>query len=169
MKAFRVLLVLLVLALPVLAGAVPPAGAAETFRADGILVSDVWARASKVRNSAAYMAITNEGEEAVRLVAVSTPIAKRAELHTTRIADGVMKMRPLEAIDIPPGETVRLEPGGRHVMLLGLRQPLGPGERIGLTLRFADGREIAVTAEVRRASGMRMKMKGSGGGTRADG
>ncbi len=158
MKGFRKLSLLFVVALPFLADPAAPAAATETFRADGILVRDVWARASKVRNSAAYMTITNEGEEAVRLVAVSTPIAKRAELHTTRIEDGVMKMRPVEAIEIGPGQTVRLEPGGHHVMLLGLAGPLRVDDRFDLTLAFADGTEIDVAVPVREAAAMGMKM-----------
>ncbi len=159
MKAFRLLFVLFAMAVPFLADpALPVAAAAETFRADGILVRDVWARASKVRNSAAYMSITNERAKPVRLVAVSTPAARRAELHTTRIEEGVMKMRPVEGIEIGPGQTVRLEPGGHHVMLLGLEEPLRVDDRFDLTLTFDDGTTVDVVAHVRKASAMGMKM-----------
>ncbi len=171
MRNFRNILSLF-LFLVLAAGIAGTTRAGETFRGDGILVGDVWARASKVRNSAAYMTVTNESKETARLVAASSPVAERVEIHTTIIEDGVMKMRPLEAIEIPPGETVRLEPGGRHVMLLGLRRALKPGDRIELTLVFADGRELGVAAEVRQATGMKMKMKmgdgGHGGGEMKD-
>ncbi len=156
MRNFRILAALFSLVLLATSG---PAWAGGHSRAEGILVADAWARASKVRNSAAYMTVTNEGRETARLVAASSPAAAKVEIHTTVIEDGVMKMRPLEAIEIPPGETVRLEPGGRHIMLLGLGQPLEPGDRIDLTLVFADRGRIDVVAEVRSASGMKMKMK----------
>ncbi len=155
MSDFRFLFLLLPLTLFAVSG---PASAGGHSRAENILVEDVWARASKVRNSAAYMTVTNEGRETARLVAVSSPAAAKVEIHTTVIEDGVMKMRPLEAIEIPPGETVRLEPGGRHIMLLGLGQPLKPGDRIDLTLVFADRGQLDVVAEVRPATGMKMKM-----------
>ena len=149
----------ILLLLPFLLFGLAPAAAAHgVFEADGITVSDVWARASKVRNSAAYMTITNERATPVRLVAVSTPIARRAELHTTRIEEGVMKMRPVEAIEIGPGQTVRLEPGGYHVMLLGLEEPLRVDDRFDLTLTFDDGTTVDVAAHVRKASAMGMKM-----------
>ncbi len=149
----------ILLLLPLLVFALAPAAPAHgVFKADGITVSEVWARASKVRNSVAYMTITNEGAKPVRLVAVSTPVAKRAALHTTRIEDGVMKMRPVKAIEIGPGQTVKLEPSGYHVMLLGLEEPLRVDDHIDLTLTFDNGTTVDAVAHVRKASAMGMKM-----------
>ncbi len=153
-KTFSILLLLPFL----LFGLIPAAAAHGVFETDGITVREVWARASKVRNSAAYMTITNEGSKPVRLVAVSTPIAGRAQLHTTRIEDGVMKMRPVKAIEIGPGQTVELEPGGYHVMLLGLEEPLRLDDHFDLTLTFDNGTTVDVVVHVREASAMGMKM-----------
>ncbi len=141
-----------------LLGLASAASAHGVFEADGITVSQVWARASKVRNSAAYMTITNEGQKAVRLVGASTPVAKRAGLHTTRIEDGVMKMRPVKAIEIGPGRTVELKPGGYHVMLLGLEEPLRVDDHFEMTLTFDNGTSLDVLVHVRKASAMGMKM-----------
>ena len=86
-----------------------------------------WARATPghAENGAAYLTIVSP--TAGRLTAVSSPVAKKAELHTMSTEGGVMRMRPLAAIDIPAGQTVTLSPGGMHIMLLGLTQPLHQG------------------------------------------
>lgn len=80
----------------------------------------------------AYMDITS-AQNAV-LVAVGSPVAARAELHTTTTEGNVMKMRPLEKLELRAGQTVTLAPGGMHVMLFDMKRPLKPGERVPLTL-----------------------------------
>ena len=68
------------------------------------------------------------------LVSVSSPVAARAELHNTTMEEGVMKMRPVGRIELPAGKPVKLAPGGLHVMLIDLKQPLKPGDKVPLTL-----------------------------------
>ncbi len=106
--------------------------------AEGIVVSDGWARASigAASNSAAYLTLTMEGESADRLVAVETPVAERAELHNHIMEDGIARMRAVDVIDVGPGEPVTLEPGGLHIMLMGLKEKLEPGATLSLTLSF---------------------------------
>ena len=99
-------------------------------------VSNAWARATpgKAENGAAYLTILSPTTD--RLVSVSSPVAKKAELHTMSMAGMVMQMRPLAGLDIPAGRPVTLKPGGEHIMLLGLDRPLQEGESFPLTLNF---------------------------------
>ena len=96
------------------------AALAQTGRVE---VKNAWARATpgKAENGAAYLTIVSPVAD--RLTAISTPEAKAAELHNMTTEGGVMKMRPLSAIDLPAGQQVTLKPGGTHIMLVGLKEP----------------------------------------------
>ena len=124
------------------------AGAALAQTA-AVEVKDPWARATpaKAENGAAYL--TLEAPVADRLTGLSTPIAKNAELHTMTMEGGVMRMRPLAALDLPAGQPVTLKPGAVHIMLQGLKEPLQPGRSFPLTLSFekAGTREVTVAVE----------------------
>ena len=118
-------------------------------------VSDAWARATpaKAENGVAYLTIRSPTPD--RLVSVSSPVAKKAELHTMEMAGMVMKMRPLAGLDIPAGQPVTLKPGGDHVMLTGLNGPLREGQSFPLTLTFekAGTRTVTVAVEKPGAAG----------------
>src|ERR1700751_2328141 len=90
-------------------------------------VKDAWARATpgKAENGAAYLTIASP--TAGRLVSVTSPAAKKAGLHSMTMDGGVMKMRPLAGVDVPANEPVTLKPGGTHIMLQGLNEPLQAG------------------------------------------
>ncbi len=109
------------------------------------------------RNSAAFMTLHNNGP-AVAVVAAESPVAEIVELHTHVHDNGVMRMRKIDKIELPAGGEVTLQPGGLHVMLLGLKQDLNEGERISVTLKFSDGSSKTIEAPVRMV--MRPKMKG---------
>lgn len=109
-----------------------------------------WARVSAVQNGAAYMTITAQGGAGDRLVAAASPAANRAELHTHIMDGNVMRMRQVQGIDVKPGETATLKPGGLHVMLLGLKQPLVDGQSFPLTLTFEKGGRIDVEVKVQK-------------------
>lgn len=97
------------------------------------------------RSAAGYLAISNGGTEADRLLAVEGEFAQRIMLHTTEFsAEGVARMTHLDAIDIPAGETVVLEPGGMHVMLMGLTGTLAEGEAVPATLVFERAGRVEV-------------------------
>lgn len=84
-----------------------------------------------------FMAITNNGTETERLIGIETDIAMKAEVHESRVdANGVGTMTHIDAVEIPPGETVNLEHGGYHIMLMGLTGPLTEGELHKATLIF---------------------------------
>ncbi len=101
-------------------------------------------------NSAVFMSIENQSDEQRALVGAESAASQIVELHTHLEEDGVMRMRRVEKLKVPAGETVTLEPGGLHVMLIGLKQPLEPGDTLDLTLIFEDGSRIPVQAPVRR-------------------
>jgi copper(I)-binding protein len=102
------------------------------------------------RPAAGYMTITNPGTEADALVGVSSPIATSVEIHET-MADpsGMMAMSPIDRLDIASGGTVKLEPGGYHLMLMGVTQMPAVGGTVQLTLTFEKAGQVVVQAEVR--------------------
>ncbi len=110
-------------------------------------------------NSASFMAIANHSDQAHALVAAESRVAKVVELHTHAMVDGMMRMRRVEKIDLPAGETIELKPGGLHVMMMGLKQGLEPGQTIPVTLVFADGTKMEVQAPVRKLQMKMMKDK----------
>jgi periplasmic copper chaperone A len=118
-------------------------------------ISNAWARATpaKAENGVAYLTIRSPTSD--RLVSVSSPVAKKAELHTMSMEGMVMKMRPLASLDIPAGQPVTLKPSGEHIMLLGLSGQLREGQSFPLTLTFekAGAREVTVLVEKPGAAG----------------
>jgi len=129
---------------------------AATVQAQPASVKDAWVRAPAPGQNVAgvYMEIVSRADSV--LVAVASPAAARAEMHSTTQEAGVMKMRPLEKIELPAGKAVKLAPGGLHVMLIGLKQPLKRGDKVPVTLtvlRPAAGSQsvFTVRAEVRDA------------------
>lgn len=116
-----------------------------------LTVESPWSRATApgAPAGAVFCTLVNAGAEADRLVAATCAVADTVELHThARGADGVMRMRPVEAIPVPAGGRVLLKPGAEHLMLIGLKRPLAAGEVLPLTLRFARAGEMTVLAQV---------------------
>jgi copper(I)-binding protein len=114
-----------------------------------IEVGDAWARASMHGQSsaAAYLTIRNSGGPD-RLKGVSSPVG-RVAVHETSTSGGVMRMRPVAAVELPAGSTVNLRPGGTHIMLTGLNAPLAAGSRFPLRLDFQRSGTKDVQVEVR--------------------
>lgn len=100
-------------------------------------------------NSAAYMIITNNRSDPDRLTRAESDIAHSTELHKSENVDGVMTMRPVNAVEIPAGGVAELQPGGIHIMLVGLTRDLKAGEKVQIILEFEKAGKIAVEAEVR--------------------
>ncbi|MFM1892226.1 MAG: hypothetical protein RLZ44_1303 [Pseudomonadota bacterium] len=144
------------LAAALLCGATP---AWSGSAAEEVAVHDAYARAVPpvVPNSAAFMTLHNAGTADHTLVSASSPAAATVELHTHINDNGVMRMRPVEGgIAVPAGGSTELQPGGLHVMLIGLHQPLVEGDQVELELTFEDGSTQLLTAPVRKvmAGGM---------------
>lgn len=106
-----------------------------------VQISDAWARATVAQQKATGVFMRLTAPKDTRLVAVSTPTAGIAEVHEMKMEGDVMKMRPLPGLELPAGKTVLLQPGGLHIMLMDLKQPVAAGSSIELTLTFegADG------------------------------
>ena len=142
----------LLAALMVLAAlAAPTPTIAQHSAGKGVDVSEVWARASAgmANAGAAYANLQNRGDAPDRLVSASTPVAGTVELHTMTMEGDVMKMRQIPSIDVAPGATVELKPGGLHVMLLDLKAPLKEGTSFPLTLNFEKSGTKTLQVQVR--------------------
>src|SRR5512139_3515923 len=98
--------------------------------------------------SAAYLQIQSDAD--ARLVSASSPVVPRVEIHEMKMDGGVMRMREVKAIDLPKGQTVSLEPGGFHIMLMNLKKPIAAGDVIPLTLVVESGGKQQ-TVEVKAA------------------
>ena len=119
--------------------------------AERVTVNDPYIRAVPpvVKTSAAFMRLRYEGPDEQFLVSASTPIAGAVELHMHEHDEGVMRMRRIPHIHLPPEKTVNLEPGGLHIMLFDLKSALEPGQEFPITLVFGDDSTKVVTATVR--------------------
>jgi len=126
--------------------------------ADLVTVNEPHARAVPPGQSvsAAFMELANTSAADHALVAAESPAAETVELHEHTMRDGMMAMREIPRIDLPAGQSVSLQPGGLHVMLIGLKQPLNAGDRVEITLVFEDGSRQTIEAPVRKA-GVMMK------------
>ena len=108
-------------------------------------------------SSAAYLSITNHSAKPDRLLDVESGLARKTELHTMTMTNGVMKMRQVDGgIAIPAGATIHLAPGGDHVMLIGLNAPLMVGESYAVTLVFQSAGKVTVTGIAKRPSELKM-------------
>jgi len=119
-------------------------------------VQKAWARATPggAKTAALYMTLVNKGTADDRLVSVSTPVAGKVELHTTTTENGVMQMRPVEAIEVKPGTPTVLKPGGYHVMLMDLKGPLVAGKSFAITLTFEKAGKVDATATIEKVGAM---------------
>ena len=118
--------------------------------ADDLEIDGAWVRATPPNRdvTAAYLVIRNRTDQPRELLAVETPAAAYTELHTMRQVDDMMVMEKIEVVVVPPQGEAVLEPGGNHIMLFGVSDPLAEGDSVSLTLRFADQSTRTVTAEV---------------------
>ena len=110
------------------------AWAAAAHAERGVSVAQVWARATVPGQKVAGVYLDIRSDQAAVLTAVRSPLAASAEIHSMSNDNGVMRMRRLPRLDLPAGETVRLVPGGTHIMLLDIKQLLRPGTRVPLVL-----------------------------------
>jgi hypothetical protein len=137
---------LLTLAAAALALAAPAAARPTPAQ---IEVAQAWSRPAVAGGTAVgYLTVINHGRGPISLVKAESPLARKAEIHRSSMAGGVMRMTPEASVAIPPGGTVRFAPGGYHLMFLGLAKTLSPGDRLPASLRFSDGRQLRVAFQV---------------------
>lgn len=116
-------------------------------RAEELKVESAWARASAGRNGAAFVTVSNAGGAPDRLVAVTSSVAPDVMVHRSFEENGTMKMEHVAAIPIDAGQRIEMKPGGLHIMLVNLMQPLKKGDQFPLSLTFERGgtKEATVT------------------------
>lgn len=113
--------------------------------AESIRVTHAWARATAPGQTvgAGYLTLDNPSRTEDRLIAITSPVAREAQLHTMTMDGGIMRMRPIEGgLPIPAGGRVTLEPGGAHLMFVALNAPLVSGTTFPVILRFARAGEL---------------------------
>jgi len=129
-----------ILALACALTALAPAAVA---RPAGPEVRQPWSRpAAAGTTGGGYFVLANPGSRPAVLVKVESPLAARVEMHNSTLSGGVMRMAPEPRVTAPAGGQVVFAPGGRHLMFVGLKRALNPGDRLPATLVFADGRRV---------------------------
>ena len=124
-----------------------------TSTASDLSITDAWVRATigQTTVTAGYVTIENTGAESDRLIEIRTDVAAKTEMHRTTTDEGsVIRMRQIDALDIRSGEALSFKPGGDHLMLLGIANPLTAGDEISLTLTFENAGDVTVGALVAR-------------------
>jgi len=142
------------------------AARAEDVKAGDLVISQAWTRATPggAKIGGGFLTIENKGSAPDKLIGASADGAGKIEVHEMTMNDGVMKMRPVEGgLTIDPGKTVKLAPGGYHLMIMDLKAPLKQGDKLPLTLQFEKAGKVAVTLDVQGigapAPGGGMEMK----------
>jgi len=146
---------------------------AADYKAGSIQISQPWARATPkgASSGAAYMTVSNTGSTVQRLSCVSSDAAAQCQIHEMTMDGGVMKMRPVQGgLEVKPGETVMLKPGGFHIMLVGLKEPLQAGKSLDATFKVEGGDAVQVEFPIAAigapapgaAQGGQMNMQGPG-------
>jgi copper(I)-binding protein len=127
-----------------------PHAAAHGYGVGDLQVRHPWTRATPAGATVAagYLEIRNSGQQADRVVGASTPAAERVEFHVQVQEGDVLKMREVKDFGVPARQRLTLRPGGSHLMLVGLKQPLVKGARVPLTLRFERAGELQIELEV---------------------
>jgi hypothetical protein len=124
---------------------------ADDVKAGDLVITQAWSRATPggAKMGAGYLTIENKGSTVDKLVSVSGEAAGKIEVHEMATTDGVMKMRPLDKpLAIEPGKTVKLAPGGYHLMMMDLKKPLKQGDKVPVTLEFEKAGKVQVTLDV---------------------
>lgn len=133
---------------------------AHSFKLGAIDIGHPYARATVAGQptGGGFLSLKNAGADD-RLLSVSADVSKSVELHSMAMDGDVMKMRQVDAIDVPAGKSVELKPGGLHIMFIGLKAPLKAGDKFPLKLKFEKAGEVTVQVNVEAASGASHDMK----------
>jgi len=124
---------------------------AQEIKAGDLVITQPWSRATPggAKIAGGFLTIENKGTTPDRLVSGSGDFAGKVEIHEMAMNNGVMTMRPLDkGLAIEPGKTVKLAPGGYHLMLMDLKNPLKQGEKVPLELQFEKAGKVTVSLDV---------------------
>lgn len=136
---------------------------AQTPDAKSIVVDHPWARATPAgaTTGATYGTLINNGSSADRLLSATTPVADKVQFHSVSEEGGVSRMREMHTVEVAPGAKVTFSPGGMHIMLVGLKQPLKEGQSFPLTFSFEKAGKVDVTVSVAKVGAMQHGDMGS--------
>ena len=143
-----------------------PSARADDIKAGDLIISQAWSRATPggAKVGGGYLTIENKGTAPDRLIGGSSDAAGKVEVHEMATNNGVMTMRPVDkGLTIDPGKTVKLAPGGYHLMLMDLKAPLKQGDKLPITLEFEKAGKVQVSLDV-QAVGAQAPGATSGGG-----
>jgi hypothetical protein len=124
---------------------------AEDVKAGDLTITQAWSRATPkgAKTGGGYLTIENKGSAPDRLIGGSADVAGKVEVHEMATNNGVMTMRPLDqGLTIDPGKTVKLTPGGYHLMLFDLKSPLKQGDKVPVSLEFEKAGKVKVSLDV---------------------
>jgi copper(I)-binding protein len=124
---------------------------AQEVKAGDLVITQAWSRATPngAKIGSGYLTIENKGTTADRLIGGSADVAGKLEVHEMAMNNGVMTMRPLDkGLTIDPGKTVKLSPGGYHLMLFDLKSPLKQGDKLPVTLEFEKAGKVNLSLDV---------------------
>lgn len=127
------------------------AARAEDVKAGDLVITQAWSRATPggAKTAGGYLTVENKGNAPDKLIGVSADVAGKVDVHEMTMKNGVMTMRPVEGgLTIDPGKTVKLAPGGYHLMMTDLKNPLKQGDKVPVTLEFEKAGKVAVTLDV---------------------
>ena len=140
---------------------------AQEIKAGDLVITQPWSRAtpSGAKVAGGYLTIENKGTAPDRLIGGSGDIAGKVEIHEMAMNNGVMTMRPLDkGLVIEPGKTMKLAPGGYHVMLMDLKGPLKQGDKVPLTLEFEKAGKVVLSLDVQGVGAQAPAGAGHSGG-----
>lgn len=141
--------------------------AAQDVKAGDLVISQAWSRATPggAKVAGGYFNIANKGAVADRLVGGSADVAGKFEIHEMAMNNGIMTMRPLDkGLVIEPGKTVKLAPGGYHLMLMDLKGALKQGDKVPVTLEFEKAGKVKVSFDVQGVGAQAPASAGHSGG-----
>jgi periplasmic copper chaperone A len=134
----------------------PVAALARDYQLKSLSIVHPFTRATPpgANSGGAFFVIVNAGSTPDKLIGVASPAAGTSEIHQMAMDGGVMTMRAVPALEVPPGGKLELKPGGYHVMLLDLKQPLKVGDKVPLTITFQNAGSIDITIDVEAMGAM---------------
>jgi periplasmic copper chaperone A len=128
-----------------------PLARADEVKAGDLVITEAWSRAtpSGAKIGGGYVTIENKGATPDKLIGASSDVAGSIQVHEMSMTNGTMKMRPVEnGLVIDPGKTVKLAPGGYHLMMMDLKKPLKQGDKLPITLEFEKAGKAQITLDV---------------------
>jgi copper(I)-binding protein len=141
---------------------------AEEVKAGDLVITQAWSRATPggAKIGGGYLTIENKGSAPDRLIGGSADVASKVQVHEMAMKNGVMTMRPLDnGLIIEPGKTVKLAPGGYHLMLFDLKSPLKQGDKLPVTLEFEKAGKVKLSFDVEGVGAQGPDGTNSSGGT----